>query len=291
MIGIKVDRQSHNTNMEKHRGTQEFRTPCQHLMMKHPSASDRQNIMNRSAYLAILLFAPLLVFAQEAREILEQVEHNMRGHAFYAEMTMETVRPGHTTEISMRIWSLGDDYALIYITAPAREAGTAYLKRKNEIWNYQPRIDRTVRMPPSMMSQSWMGSDFTNNELVSGTSTVHDFHHELAGTVMVESHECYMIELVPWSENPVVYNRVIYYVSREFYLPLMVENYDEHDDLVNTIHFREIREFDGRNFPAVMEMIPSGEEERKTVITTHSIEFGIDISEKFFSIENLTEIK
>lgn len=239
----------------------------------------------------MLLLAPLLAAAQEAREILERVEHNMRGNAFYAEMTMETVRPRHTTEISIRTWSLGDDYAMILITAPAREAGTAYLKRKNEIWNYQPRIDRTVRMPPSMMSQSWMGSDFTNNDLVSGTATVHDFDHELAGIVMVEGHECYMIELVPWPENPVVYERVIYYVSREFYLPLMVENYDEHDELVSTIHFRDIREFDGRNFPAVMEMIPSGDEERKTVITVHSVEFGIDISEKFFSIENLTEIK
>ena len=244
----------------------------------------------RSALQAILLLAPLLAAAQEAREILERVEHNMRGHAFYAEMTMETIRPRNTVEISMRTWSLGDDYALIHITAPELEKGTAYLKRGNEMWNYQPRIDRTVRMPPSMMSQSWMGSDFTNNDLVRGTSTVHDYHHELAGTVMVNGQECYIIDLIPYPDNPVVYDRVIYFVSREFYLPVMIENYDEYDDLVSTIHLSEIREFNGRYFPAVMEIIPSGEEGRMTVITTHRIEFGVNITEGFFSIENLTEI-
>ena len=248
--------------------------------------------MNKnSAFLVFLLLAPLLAAAQDAHEILERVEFNMRGHGFYAEITMELVRPGNTTEISLRSWSLGDDYALIYITAPPQEEGTAYLKRGNEMWNYQPRINRTVRMPRSMMSQSWMGSDFTNNDLVSGTSTVHDFHHELAGSVMVESHECYIIKLVPHPGNPVAYDRVIYFVSRQFHIPLMVENYNEYDALVSTIHFREIREFNGRNFPAIIEIIPSGEEERKTVMTTHSIEFGVNISEGFFSIENLTEIR
>lgn len=239
----------------------------------------------------ILMVAPSYAISQDPVEILDRMEYNMRGDASYTEMSMETVRPRYTREISMRSWSLGDDFAMIYITAPAREEGTAYLKRGNEMWNYQPRIDRTVKMPPSMMSQSWMGSDFTNEDLVSGTSTVEDYDHQLLGTETVDGHECYKIELIPHPENPIVYEKVIYFVSREYYLPVKVENYDEYDDLVNTIHFREIREFDGRDFPAVMEMVPEDEDNRKTVITTHDAEFGIDISEDFFTIENLTEIR
>lgn len=239
----------------------------------------------------ILMVAPSYAISQDPVEILDRMEYNMRGDASYAEMSMETVRPRYTREISMRSWSLGDDFAMIYVTAPAREEGTAFLKRGNEMWNYQPRIDRTVKMPPSMMSQSWMGSDFTNEDLVSGTSTVEDYDHQLLGTETVDGHECYKIELIPHPENPIVYEKVIYFVSREYYLPVKVENYDEYDDLVNTIHFREIREFDGRDFPAVMEMVPEDEDNRKTVITTHDAEFGIDISEDFFTIENLTEIR
>ncbi len=246
----------------------------------------------------ILLLTILTMFfygftgeAQDSREILERVEYNMRGDASYSEMTMETVRPRYTREISMKSWALGDDYSLIYVTAPARDEGTAFLKRGNEIWNYVPNIDRTVKMPPSMMSQSWMGSDFSNDDLVQGTSTVDDYDHTLLGTETVDGHECYKIELIPHPETPVVYDKVIYWVSKEHYLPVKVENYDDFGELASTMNFREIKRMGGRMVPAVMEMIPEDKREHKTIITTHKMQFDIDISEDFFSIRNLTEIR
>src|SRR5690606_1606609 len=94
-------------------------------------------------------------------------------------------------------WGKGDELALILVTAPARDKGTAFLKRGNEIWNWQPSIDRTVKMPPSMMAQSWMGSDFTNDDLVKHSSVVNDFDHTLLGSETIEGRACHKIEMIP----------------------------------------------------------------------------------------------
>ncbi len=239
----------------------------------------------------IAFLIPQDVQADDPRTIIAEMEENMRGDASYNEMTMETVRPRYTREISLRSWTLGDDFSLIYITAPARDEGTAFLKRGNEIWNYQPQVDRTIRMPPSMMSQSWMGSDFTNDDLVGAASLIEDYTHELIGSETIDGYECYVIEMIPEPENPIVYEKVIYWVSKEHLLPIKVENYDERDELVNSIHFREIKEMGGRLIPTVLEMIPADEDNRKTVLRTTEADFGIDISDRFFSIENLTEIR
>ena len=256
--------------------------------------------MKKLAIIIKMLICSVLIFgntggadvvAQSARQIIEKMEEKMRGDASYSEMTMETVRPRYTRDISMKSWSLGDDYSLIYVTAPARDKGTAFLKRGNEIWNYVPNIDRTVKMPPSMMSQSWMGSDFSNDDLVRGTSTVDDFDHKLIGSEAVDGHECYKIELIPHPETPVVYEKSIYWISKEYYLPVRVENYDDFGDLVNTIHFKDIKNMGGRMIPAVMEMIPADRSGHKTIIRTHKSDFNIDISPSFFSIQNLTNIR
>jgi outer membrane lipoprotein-sorting protein len=249
-------------------------------------------MLNRITLTAILLaIVPMAAIGQDAKEILRRMEYNMRGEASYSEMTMETVRPRYTREISMRSWTLGDDYALIYVTAPARDQGTAFLKRGNEIWNFVPNIDRTVRMPPSMMSQSWMGSDFSNDDLVRGVSVIDDYDHKLMGSETVDGLESYRIEMIPHPETPVVYDKVIYWVSKEYYLPVRVENYDEYGDLISTIHFRDIKTIGGRPMPSVMEMVPEDKRGHKTVIRYHDADFGADISEGFFSIQNLTTIR
>ncbi len=244
--------------------------------------------------LILLLLSFMMIsqdaLAQDPKEIIRKMEENMRGDASYTEMSMEIVRPRYTREISMRNWTLGDDYALVYITAPARDEGTAFLKIGNETWNYQPNIDRTVKMPPSMMSQSWMGSDFTNDDLVNASSLTDDYTHELLGEEEMDGHACYIIEMIPTPDNPVVYEKVLQWVSKEHHLPVRTENYDERDQLVNTIHFREIKTIGGRDIPSIMEMVPQNNGDQKTIITTHDADYDIDIREDFFSIENLTEI-
>ncbi len=226
----------------------------------------------------------------DSRAILERMEDNLRGDASYSEMTMKTVRPRYTREITFKSWTLGDDYALIYVTAPAREKGSATLKRGNEMWSYNPNIDRTIRMPPSMMSQSLMGSDFTNDDLVSGTSTADDFDHRLVGSEALNGHDCFKLELIPHPETPVVYDKVIYWVSKTHYLPVKVENYDERGNLASTINFKDFKKMGGRTIPGVIEMIPADRDGHKTIITQHKADFNMGISPDFFSLENLTSI-
>lgn len=240
---------------------------------------------------AIGLLACLSLSAQDPREIISRMEDNMRGTSSYTEMTMETVRPRYTREISMKSWSLGDEYALIYVTAPAREKGTAFLKRGNEIWNYVPNIDRTVKMPPSMMSQSWMGSDFSNDDLVRGISMVDDYTHKLLGNETIDQHDCYVIEMKPKPETPVVYEKVIYWVTKKHDLPAKAENYDEFGDLVSTINFRDIKRIGGREIPTILEMIPENKSGQKTVLTTHSANYDVSLDASFFSLQNLNEVR
>ena len=229
--------------------------------------------------------------AQNPREILRRVEDNMRGDASLTEMTMTTVRPRFTREVSMKAWTLGEDYSLILITAPARDQGTAFLKRGNEIWNYVPNIDRTVKMPPSMMSQSWMGSDFSNDDLVRGTSTVDDYTHRLLRSQTINGLECYVLELIPKPDAPIVYGKVIYYVSKQHYLPVKIENFDETNNLANTINFSEIKKMGGRDFPTVMEIIPADNPGHKTIITTRKADFSIRLTPQFFTLQNLTRVR
>ena len=245
--------------------------------------------------LAILIMTILLpgfsLQAQDPKEIIRKVEDNMRGDASYSELTMTTERPRYTREISMKSWSLGEDYALILITAPAREKGTAFLKRGNEIWNYVPNIDRTVKMPPSMMAQSWMGSDFSNDDLVRGSSTVDDYTHTLLRSDTMDGHDCYVLELIPKPDAPIVFDKVIYWVSKEHYLPVKIENYDEFGDLASTINFKDIKEMGGRLMPAIMEMIPANQSGQKTTLTTHKADFSVKLDQGFFSQQNLTNIR
>jgi hypothetical protein len=146
-------------------------------------------------------------------------------------------------------------------------------------------------MPPSMMSQSWMGSDFTNDDLVSGVSTIDDYTHTLLGSEIVDGHNSYKIEMVPKPEAPVVYEKVIYWISKEHYLPVKVENYDEFGDLVSTINFRDIKNMGGRMIPAVVEMIPEGRPGHKTILITHKSDYNITLTESFFSQQRMREVR
>lgn len=231
------------------------------------------------------------VSAQSAEEIVREAYKKMEGESSRAEITMQIVRPSWERSVSMKSWSLGEDYSLILITAPARDDGTSFLMRENEIWNWLPDVNRTIKMPPSMMSQSWMGSDFSNNDLVRESSIVTDYTYEMLDDSKVSGYDCYKIEMIPKPDAPIVWAKVISYISKDEYLNLRVEYYDEDDTMVRTMTGSDVRELGGRLIPSKMEMIPVEEEGNRTIITYQDIEFDIDISERFFSIQNMKRIQ
>lgn len=226
-----------------------------------------------------------------ARQIIKISDEKVRGLSSYAELSMKIIRPDWTREIKMKSWSKGDDLALIVITAPARDKGMGFLKRGNEMWNWQPSIDRTIKLPPSMMLQSWMGSDFTNDDLVKQSSLVVDYTHKMLGKEMVEKRECYKIELTPLEEAPVVWGKVIMWIDTEEYMQMKVEFYDEDGYLVNTMLGKNVKILGGKLLPSVMEILPEEEEGNKTVIEYLSLDFNQNPKDEFFSIQNLKRVR
>ncbi len=245
-----------------------------------------------------ILFIPALLIsivtraqAQDPAEIIRNMEDMMLGNSNYSEMTMKIERPRYEREISMRSWLLGRDYSMIVVTAPARDEGTAYLMRGNEIWNYDPRIDRTTRLPSSMMAQSWMGSDFTNDDLVRDSDLVDDFEHELLDTEEYEGRQAYVIEMIPKPDTPIVWGKVKMWICSEDYIQLRVENYDQRDRLVNTMRLDEITRFGDRDLPSRITVEPADKDNERTILTYQEMEFNIDIDEDFFTRPNMQRIQ
>ncbi|MEP2668044.1 MAG: outer membrane lipoprotein-sorting protein [Cyclobacteriaceae bacterium] len=244
--------------------------------------------------LGLMVWVILLSFsgnAQSAKEIMQRVDEKVRGTSNSSEMKMTIVRPDWKREVTMKGWSLGTEYSLILITGPARDKGQAFLKRDNEMWNWQPSIDRVVKLPPSMMLQSWMGSDFTNDDLVKESSIVNDYTHSLEPDSTINGTKVFKIVLTPKPDAPVVWGKVVCYVDKKEYNQLLVKYYDEDGYLVNTMVLSEIKEMGGRMLPTKLEMIPADNPKQRTVIEYVNQEFNIGLKETFFSMQNMKRVR
>lgn len=244
-----------------------------------------------SAVFVFILFSVSTVVAQDAAEIIERMEEMMRGDSQQAEMTMKIERPRYEREVTMRSWLKGRDYSLILITAPARDEGTVYMMQGNDIWNYDPRIDRITRLPSSMMAQSWMGSDFTNDDLVRDTDQVEDFEHEILRTEEYNGFESYVIEMIPKPGRPIVWGKVNMWISVDDYIQLRVENYDQRFELVTTMELNDIKEIGERKVPTRITVTPADKDNERTILTYQELEFDIEIEEAFFSRANMQRIR
>jgi len=241
-------------------------------------------------FLAFMLTASV-VFGQTANEIIQKADDKMQGKSNRSVMKMTIVRPDWKREITMKGWAMGREYSLILITAPARDKGQAFLKRTKEMWNWQPSIDRVIKLPPSMMLQSWMGSDFTNDDLVKESSVVNDYTQTLDGDSTINGISVYKIVLVPKPDAPVVWGKVISYIDKKEYNQLLVYYFDEEDVLVNTMILSAIKNMGGRLLPTRMEMIPADNPNQKTVIEYQELEFDIGLDESFFSMQNMKRVR
>jgi len=251
-----------------------------------------------------VLFFPVFLFTNVAafqtiaetgdpdpKEIIRKSTENQIGKTSQGEMKMTIVRPTWKREITMKSWSLGEEYALILVTSPARDKGTAFLKREKEMWNWQPTIDRVVKLPPSMMAQSLMGSDFTNNDLVDQASVIEDYAHKYLGEETIDGRVCHKIEMMPSDDAAVVWGKVISWIDKENYIQLKAEFFDEEDYLVNTMTASNIQKLGGKLLPKILTITPAEEPENKTIVEYLSINFDKPIKNKFFSVQNMKRIR
>lgn len=237
-----------------------------------------------------LIFS-LSSFAQNPAEIVKKMEDRMRGESAYMELEMTIVRPKYTRTMAMKSWSLGQDYSLIFLTAPAKDKGTAFLKREREIWNWVPTIERMIKLPPSMMSQSWMGSDFTNDDLVRETSMIDDYNYTYLGKEEVGGFSCHKIEMIPKPEAAVIYEKVWVWIEENEFFQMRTENYDEYGDLANHIEFSDVKVLGNRRLPTKMILLPSDKPGNQTIITYKAMEFNPALEKSFFSIQQLKRMR
>lgn len=238
--------------------------------------------------------AMLLLFStqsqQDATAIVKKANEKMRGNSMEAEMTIRTIRTNWSREMKCKIFLKGNDLSMVLIESPAKDKGISFLKRKKELWNWIPTLERVIKMPPSMMAQSWMGTDFTNDDLVKESSIVEDYTHVIIADTMVQERECYKIQMIPKEQAAVVWSKVVLCIDKKDFIEMNSQFYDEDGKLVNSIYSYDIKWMNNRLIPTRFEVIPADKKNQKTEMIYNKIIYNKEIDDNFFSIETMKKI-
>lgn len=245
--------------------------------------------MKNLILVGVILFSQP-VQSQNAQEIVQRADEKMRGSSMQVELTIRTIRPSWTRAMDVKAWMKGKDYSMILIQSPAKDKGIAFLKRKKEVWNWMPALERTIKLPPSMMSQSWMGTDFSNDDLVKESSVVNDYEHRIIGDTVIDTRPCYIIQMIPKPTAAVVWGKLIVCIDKKDLLELHTRFYDEGGKLINVMNGSDIKLMDGRLIPTRFEMIPMDKKDQKTEMIYKTIKYNRQIEDGFFTTEKLKSV-
>lgn len=235
--------------------------------------------------LMLLVFVfPLIVFADgKVDRILDKIDKLYRSSQSIASMTMKIKTPYWKREMKLKSWTKGLENTFVVIEYPRKDKGVATLKKANEMWNYFPKINKVIKVPPSMMMGSWMGSDFTNDDLVKENTMKNDY----ASKIMRENDSVFYIELIPKKETVTVWGKIVLKVEKKRLIPLIQEYYDEKGELVRSMIFTKVKKIAGKEIPMKMTLTPLKKKGHKTIIEYTKIDFNTKIKDSFFSKRNL----
>lgn len=249
--------------------------------------------MKRTVEMCLTLFLLALTSplqASEGKEIVEKMIQKLRGHVNVAEYEMTVVRPNWTRSIKIKTWDdRSNKRVFVRILAPPKDEGTSFLRIGYNLWNYLPKVEKVMKIPPSMMLQPWMGSDFTNDDLVKESSYIDDYDHQIVAHETVEGEVVVKVELIPHPQAPVVWGKVIFWVREKDFLPVRQHFLDEKGRLVKDLQFKDLKVMDGILFPSLWEMATVSKPDHKTTLKLLSIDFDPvpPIAESFFTERNL----
>jgi outer membrane lipoprotein-sorting protein len=248
--------------------------------------------MRKAIVISIILatLLPAAAAAQDGKPDIERVitaiDELYRHDTSHTVMEMEIVTPHWSRTLKMEAWSAGMDKTMIRILQPQKERGMGTLRIGNEMWNYLPKTNKVMKIPPSMMMSSWMGSDFKNNDLVKEFTFIDDYTFSYTTVDEPEPGMLY-IEAVPKPDRPIVWGKVILAVKEESFLPVWEKYYAEDGELMRVMRFDDVRSFDGTRIPAEMELVPRNKEGHKTVLRYLEAEFDEPLRGNIFSLRNL----
>jgi outer membrane lipoprotein-sorting protein len=252
--------------------------------------------MRKAAHLSICVVVVLFFMAAaasdaaptkaDAKEIVKKMDELYRSQSSTVTVEMEIITPHWKRTLKMKIWSIGMDKTFIRILLPKKEKGIATLRIENEMWNFLPKTNKVMKIPPSMMMASWMGSDFTNDDLVKEYTFLDDYSFDF--TEVEDSQEGVVyVKCVPGEGLPIVWGHIITAVREKDYIPLWAKYYDEKGKLMREIQYKDVKTLGKRMIPAVMELVPTHKEGHKTVVRYLEAEFDISVDKNVFTLRNL----
>ncbi len=221
-------------------------------------------------------------------EVVDHLDELYRSSSSHAVVTMTVVRERGTRELTVESWSRGGDDALMVIRSPSREAGTATLRTEEGLWNYAPRADRLIRIPTGLLSESWMGSHFTNDDLMRETSYDDDYETALSWADR-DGQRLLLVTLTPRPDAPVVYTRVLFWLTPDEWIPVSEEFYDR-GELIRTMTFDEIEVVSGRRLPMRMTLVPTDEPDQRTIIRYTELQLDVPVDGELFTRRGLRRI-
>lgn len=241
------------------------------------------------AAVAVLL-AALPSWAQQkpdAHALVEKTDRALRGRTQHGKASMTVRTPDWTRTLEMEFWSINPDKTFIVITAPAKEEGTSTLRLGANMWNYLPQVERVIKIPPSLMLQAWMGSDFTNDDLVKESSLVNDYTHEIAGEATEGGDACWRVVAHPKPNAAVVWGKLVLLIRKSDALPRKEEYYDEKGRLQKSLSFSDFRRLGDRDYPMRWHMVSVTKPGHETTLLYHSLVFDRTIPGRVFTQQNM----
>ena len=222
-------------------------------------------------------------------KILNNVDDLYRSNASHGILTLSVTTVNWQRTLTLEQWSKGEDKSLIKILKPKKEKGLATLRVDKNMWNYMPKVKRVVKIPSSMMSSSWMGSHFTNDDLVKQSRMAEDYTFSITFEGIKDGNEIIEVTCLPNKEAAVVWGKVEVVVYADDYLPLQMIYYDEDLLLSRTLEFTNIEMMDGKMIPTIMNMIPTDEPGESTTVKWEAVQFDVTIDDEFFSLRKLQQ--
>ncbi len=222
----------------------------------------------------------------DARDIVRAAVNHWRGLSSQSEMTMVIHRPDWERSMTMRAWTKGDKQSLVRVTEPAKDRGNGTLTDDNNMWSFSPKVNRVIKIPSSMMGQSWMGSDFSNKDVARADDIIDQYDHTLLGTEEIDGLKVYEIQSIPHEEAAVVWGREVLRI-RSDHVVLEHRFYDQDDELVKSLESLEIAEMGGRTVAKRQRMTKTDEPGEWTEIQVNSVEYEIEIPDSMFTLSNL----
>jgi len=230
----------------------------------------------------LLLFAET-AFTLDVEALVRQVEQQYMGASSRAQTTMLVKTSHWERSLEMEAWSLDRDYFLVRIIEPAKERDVATLKRYREVWNYLPKVDRVIKVPPSMMGGSWMGSHITNDDLVKANHIEKDYNLRL----IEETETYFLVECLPKTDAAVVWGKIVYRINKTPQVPEQVDYYDEEMVRVREIHFDDVQQIGDRIVPMRLTVLPLEKPDEQTILHYRELVFDLPLDETYFSLRNL----